>query len=59
MAESKLPAKSDRKSHRRTPGDPTRGSNFHRPDRSRVKKTGQLDVLMTPGTRHHPDAEAD
>ena len=38
MAESKLPAKSDRKFYGRPPGDTTRGCPFQGPDRSWVKR---------------------
>ena len=48
MAESKLPAKSDRKSHRRTPGDPEEGIHIFTDQTDHVsKQTGQVEVLMT------------
>ena len=47
MAESKLPAKSDRKSHRRPPGDARRGFKFSPTGQITCHKIGQGHVLVT------------
>ena len=43
----KLPAKSDRKSHRRPPGDARRGFTFSPTGQITCHKTGQVHVLVT------------